>query len=100
MQDNQTLQYYSIAKDSTIILNLRLRGGSTGTSSKNTDSFRDAVKGKEKMRNKASPPPELPGPYIVEQKPESPMLLVSMPEVTSLHIDLSKNVVICRFNGF
>jgi len=100
MQDNKTLQHYGIATDSTIILTLRLRGGSTGTSSKNTGSFRDAVKGKEKMKNKAAPPSELPGPYIVEQKTESPTLQVTMPEVTSLHTDLSNNVVICRFNGF
>lgn len=100
MHDNQTLQQYDITKGSTIILNLRLRGGSTGTSSKNTGSFRDAVKGKEKMKNKEAPLSEAPGPYIVEQKPESPTLQVSMPEVTSLHSDLCKNAVICRFNGF
>lgn len=100
LQDYQILQHYGIAKDSTIFLNLRLRGGSTRTSSINTGSFRDAVKGKDKMKNTAAPPSELPGPYIVEQKPESPTLQVSMPEVTSLHNDLSKNAVICRFNGF
>lgn len=100
MQDNQTLQHYGIIKDSTIILNLRLHGRCNGTSSKNTGSFRDAVKGKDKMQNKPAPPPELPGPYIVEQKPESPTLQVSLPEVTNLHADLSKNVVICIFNGF
>lgn len=66
LQDNQTLQHYGIAKDSTIILNLRLRGGSTGTSSKNASSFRDAVRGGEKTKNKAAPPSKLPGPYIVE----------------------------------
>lgn len=32
--------------DSTIILNLRLRGGSFGSSSKGIGSFQDAVKGK------------------------------------------------------
>lgn len=101
LQDNKTLQHYGIANDSTINLTLRLRGGSSGTSSKNTGSFRDAVKGKgEKMKNKAAPTTELPGPYIVEQKPESPTLQVTMSEVTDLHTDLSNTTVICRFNGF
>lgn len=100
LQDKQTLLQYGITKDSTIILNLRLRGGSTGTSSKNTGSFRDAVKGKEKMKNTEAPPAEALGPYIVEQKPESPTLQVAMPEVTNLHSELCKCAVICRFNGF
>lgn len=36
LQDNLTLQDYGITADSTIIINLRLRGGSTRTSSKST----------------------------------------------------------------
>lgn len=99
LQDSQTLQHYGITNDTTIILNLRLRGGSSGSSSKNNSSFRDAVKGK-KMESKTVPPTELPGPYIVEQKPESPTLQIAMPEVNNLHTDLSNTAVICRFNGF
>lgn len=99
LQDSQTLQHYGITNDSTIILNLRLCGGSSGTSSKNTSSFRDALKGK-KMENKTTPPTELPGPYIVEQKPESPTLQITMPEVSDIYTDLSNTDVICRFNGF
>jgi hypothetical protein len=100
MQDQHTLQHYGVVKDSTIILNLRLRGGCKGTSSKNTGSFRDAVKGKEPLQHRPAPTSELPGPYIVEQKPESPMLTVSLPEVTDLYTDLIQNAVICRFNGY
>lgn len=36
VQDNYTLQNYSITTDLTIIINLRLRGGCSRTSSKNT----------------------------------------------------------------
>lgn len=100
MQDLHTLQHYGVANDSTIILNLRLRGGCKGTTSKNTGSFRDAVKGKAPLQHKPTPTTELPGPYIMEQRPESPMLTVSMPEVTNLYTDLMHNAVICRFNGY
>ena len=100
LQDNHTLQHYGIIKDSTIILNLRLCGRCNGASSKNTGSFRDAIKGKEKIQNKLAPTSELSGPYIVEQKPESPMLQVSLQEITALHIDIYKNSIIYRFNGF
>lgn len=99
LQDSHTLQQSSITNDSTIIINLRLCGGSSGSSSKNTSSFRDAVKGK-KMEHKTAPPSELPGPYIVEQKPESPTLQVTEPEVNHLLTDLANTAIICRFNGF
>lgn len=98
--DNHTLQDYGITKDSTIILNLRLWGKCKGDSSKTSSSFLDAVKGKGHMQNKPAPTSELPGPYIVEQKLESPMLTVSLPEVTDLYTDLAQKFVICRFNGF
>lgn len=100
MQDQHTLQHYGVVKDSTIILNLRLRGGYKGTNSKNRGSFRDAIKGKEPMQHRPASTPELPGPYIVEQKPKSPMLTVSLSEVIDLYSDLIHNLVICRFNGY
>lgn len=99
LQDHLTLQEYGICQDTTIFLNLRLRGGCNGSRSKTPASFHDAVKGKEKMQNKPVIPIEQPGPYIVDQKLESPMLQVTMPEVTELHSDLIKTAVICRFNG-
>jgi len=100
MQDQYTLQHYGVVNDSTIILNLRLRGSCKGTSSKTTGSFRDAVKGKEPLNHRSSPTSELPGPYIVEQKQESPILTVTLSEVTDLYSDLIHNAVICRFNGY
>ena len=74
LQDNHTFQHYGIIKDSTIILSLRLHGICNGASSKIIGSFRDAVKGKERMQNRLAPASELLCPYIVEQKSESPML--------------------------
>jgi len=57
LQDKHTLQDYGIVSASTIIVNLRLRGGCFRTSSKGTGSFKDAVKGKEKAQTKPATPP-------------------------------------------
>lgn len=105
LQDNHTLQEYNITTDSTIIINLRLRGGCSGTNSKNTSSkntsfFKDAVKGKGKAKVNLATNPVLPGPYIVEQKPENPALTIEMPKVKDLYSDLFSHSVICRFNGY
>lgn len=100
MQDHLTLQHYGVTNDSTIILNLRLRGGCKGTSSNTMGSFCDAVKGKEPLNPRSAPTSELPGPYIVEQKQDSPLLTVTLPEVTDLYSDLIHNSVICIFNGY
>lgn len=101
LQDQHTLQHYRVAKDSTIILNLRLRGGSKGASSKPTGTYRDAAKGKEPPKGKEpSAANEPPGQYIMDQSPESPSISLDLPEVNFIFSDLQKNVVICRFNGF
>jgi len=52
------------------------------------------------MKNKPAPTSKLPGPYIMEQKLEDPMLTVSLLEVTDLYTDLGQKVVIYIFNGF
>lgn len=101
MQEHHTLQHYRIAKDSTVILNLRLRGGSKGSTSKSTGSYRDAAKGTENQKGKehanANTPP---GQYIIDEAPESPSILLDIPEVKGIFTDLQTNAVICRFNGF
>lgn len=48
LQDNHTLQDYSIVSDLNIIVNLRLRGGCSGTRSKGIGYFKGVAKGKEK----------------------------------------------------
>lgn len=98
LHDNHTLKDYGINTDATITINLRLKGGSAGASSKSTGSFKQAVKGKEQVKTIASV--ELPGPYIVEQKYENPTLTIAMLEVKNLYTDLYSTSVICRFNGF
>ena len=54
MQDKHTLQHYRVAKDTTIVLNHRLRGGSKGATSKPTGNYRDAAKGKYFPKGKES----------------------------------------------
>lgn len=100
LQDQYTVQDYGIVFDTSIILNTRLRGGSFGSSSKGTGSFKDAVKGKGEAINKTTPPQDLPGPYIVEQKAQTPILTIDLPEVNNFCTDFYTKAVICRFNGF
>lgn len=72
LQDQYTMQDYGIVSHSTIILNTRMRGGSFGSSSKGRGSFKDAIKGKGEAITKTTPSQDLPGPYIVEQKTQTP----------------------------
>jgi len=62
--------------------------------------IKDAIKGKEKSQNKPTLSPELPGPYIVEQKSQNLAFTVSIQEVNVLYSDFLTKVVICRFNVF
>jgi len=80
---------------------VHLRGGCSGTSTRNTGTFKDLVKGKAKAQTKLAIMIVPMGPYIMEQKPENPILsILSIPEVNSLYSDLSNSAIICRFNGF
>lgn len=82
MQDQHTLQHYRVAKDSTIVLNHRLRGGSKGATSKPTGTYRDAAKGKDCPKGKESTAVNAPpGQYIVDQAPENPSISLDLPEV-------------------
>lgn len=100
LQDQHTLQDYGITTDSTIMINLRLRGRCARTSSKSIGSFKDTIRGKDKAQANTTTLPQLPGPYIVEQKSENPALTIAMPEVNNLYTYLYSKSVICRFNGF
>lgn len=105
LQDNYTLQDYNITTDSAIIINLCLWRGCFGTSSKNTSSkntgsFKDTVKGKGKVKTNPATTLIFHGPYIVEQKTENLALTIAMPEVNALYSYLYSHPVICRVNGY
>ena len=87
-------------RDLTIFLSKRLRGGSFGSSSKGTGYFKDAIKGKGEAINNLAPTQYLPGPYIVEQRKQTPVLTIDLLEVNNFYTDFSTMAVICRFNGF
>jgi hypothetical protein len=91
MQDKHTLQHYRVAKDTTIVLNHRLRGGSKGATSKPTGNYRDAAKGKYFPKGKESTAVNAPpGQYIVDQAPENPSISLDLPEVKYIFSDLQK----------
>lgn len=81
-------------------LSMRLRGGSFGSSSKGTSSFKDVVKGKGEATNKPTPTQDLPSPYIVDQRKQTPVLIIDLAQVNNFHANFSSLAVICRFNGF
>lgn len=94
------MQHYGIMRDSTIFLSMRLRGGSFGSSSKGTVSFKDVVKGKGEATNKLAPTQDLPGPYIVEQRKKTPVLTINLSEVNNCHADFSSLAVIVDSMAF
>lgn len=94
MQDQHSLQHYRVAKDSTIALNHRLRGGYKGATSKTTGTYRDAAKGKELPKGKEPTTVNAPpGQYIVDQAPENPSISLDLPEVNYIFSDLQKTLL-------
>lgn len=93
------MKYYGIARNSTIILNLRLRGGASGFKNPNGSiSFKDAMKRKapitmDHIQNMSRH-------YIVEQMKKYPTMQVKNIEVNFIFLFLQSKAIICKFNGF
>ena len=51
----------------TIYLNMILLGGCPRSGSEGPNSFKDTIKGRSNPQKKPYLPPNIPGPYIVEQ---------------------------------
>lgn len=102
MQDDVMLQYYNILLSSTIILNMRLRGGSPRTRNskgiggvsgsiipKGTKSnqgkvnggfsYIDILKGKFVASTTPYQTHNIPNPYIVEQVSQIPVMTIDLP---------------------
>lgn len=88
LQDNDTLHDYNITTNSTIIINLRLRSGCSGTSSKNIGSFKEQSRVKGKRKPIPQQPLNFPGPTLLNKKIENPSLTIAMPEVNALYSDI------------
>jgi hypothetical protein len=99
MKDDQQLQDYGVDRNSTIIINLRLRGGLPGPIHGST-SFKDALKGKFVASGKSEQTLNIPGPYIVEQIKQILAMTIDLAESTNLRTTYQSQAIICRFNGF
>jgi len=123
LQDPKPLMDNNILPVSTIILNLRRRGGAEDYSKtnymgggigsisiKNTEthqkhkngglSFKNILQGKNTPSIKTKQVGTKPSPYIVEQLNCTPEFHIDIPETDENCNKYEKQVIICRFNCF
>jgi len=115
LQDTKFLWEYQIEPLSTIMLNLRIRGGASvngrnnnraegsGTSSgkkPGSISFKNILQGKN---TKGTAPNQIgmdAGPYIVDQLDHTPEYNIDTPEIEEHCTTYERQAIICRFNSF
>jgi len=103
LQDVVHLKDYGIQRNSTIILNLRLKGGAPrasfppGSSSagKGLASFKGALRANAFTQDKQNPNLTIPSLYIVEMMEKAPDLSIELPEVSGLFTNLQAKAIIC-----
>lgn len=97
LQNGIQLKDYAIERNSTIILNIRLREGVPRINNPNgPTTFKDVVKKKTETHTSFDSIQNIPRPYIIEQIEQAPVMEVNLPQV----VVLQSRVAICRFNGF
>ena len=87
---------YSINKNDSLVLTLRLRGGDVGQSSSAPSfSYKDAV------HSDLPKPPEAlkPKPFLVDKLEEVPSFELTHSDITSDLQTFAERAIICRFNG-
>ena len=90
------LSAYSINKNDSLVLTLRLRGGAVGQSSSAPSfSYKDAV------HSEPPKPPEAlkPKPFLVEKLEEIPSVEFTHSEIVDDLQKFAERTIICRFNG-
>jgi len=99
LEDLNPISFYSIKKDASIILTLRLRGGAAGESSSDKAfSYKDAVHAKKP--EKTAPPVQAPPkPFLVDKSEEVPSIEISYSELADDTQKFAERAIICRFNG-
>lgn len=98
LEDLYPLSFYSIKRDATIILTLRLRGGVAGnTSSAKAFSYKDAVHAQKP--EKTAPPVQTPKPFLVDKLEEAPSIEIKHPSLDEQAETYAEHAIICRFNG-
>lgn len=123
LQDDRTLTDYNILSTSSLILNLKLRGGAATSSkinsagggigsstSKSTESkqkqkneslsFKNIIQGKNTVTTPSNPTGFVSNPYIVEQLNYTPELNIDTLEIDEHCATIESQVIICRFNYF
>lgn len=118
LQDNRTLKNYDISPETTIVLNLRLRGGvvpqghprSTGGDKGKRTTFQQPPKGGLSYKNilqsnrEAGSSPDQgghsPRPYIVDQLGQTPALNIDSSGLDDYVKSYETQALICRFNYF
>lgn len=99
MKNDQQLQDYTVDWNSTIIINLKLQGGSPGPIHGST-FFKDALKGKSVALCKYEETLNILGPYIMEQIKQIPTMTIDLVESTNFCTTYQSEEIICRYNGF
>ena len=115
LQDSRTLKNYDISPETTISLNLRLRGGAlpqghpstTGGEKGKTQqqpkggySYKNILQG---SRGPGLPPDQgghTPRPYIVDQRGKTPALNINSTGLEEYVKSYETQALICRFNSF
>lgn len=98
LEDLYPLSFYSIRRNASIILTLRLRGRVVGQSSSvATFSYKDAVHAQKP--NKAAPPAQAPKPFLVDKLEETPSIEITHPLLDDQIQKYAEHGIICMFNG-
>lgn len=115
LQDTKYLWEYQIEPQSTIILNMRLRGGAsvngrnnnraegsgTGARKKPSNiSFKEILQGKNKEGTTSNQTSMDAKPYIVEHLDHTPEYNIDIPEIEEYCSTYERHAIICRFNSF
>lgn len=115
LQDTKYLWEYQIEPLSTIILNLRMRGGASvngrnnnraegsGTNARkkpSNTSFKDILQGKNKEETTPNQTGMDARPYIVEELDHTPVYNIDTPETEDYCNIYERQAIICRFNSF
>lgn len=94
LDDLLPLSFYSITRNNSLVVTLRLRGGA-GRQSSSPFSYKDAV------HSEIPKPPEAlkPKPFLVDKIEEVPSVEITHEDLATQLQEFAERAIICRFNG-